>query len=929
MKSIDKDYGVQHKYCWLFAILVVLSLSPACSPEPDPKKFLIGFSQCCDDPWRDVMNREMFRELAFHPELNFEMRIANNDSKMQVTQIRELVASGIDLLIVAPNESKPLTEVIEEVYKKGIPVILIDRRTESDQYTAYIGADNYEIGRTAAKYIANALGGKGNVIELQLMLTISPAFERNRGFQDALQEIPGMRVVDKYEIIKPLEEEEQNIIQLFKDHPEVTVVFGHTDLLAETAWKVCKDLGREKDIFFVGIDGIPGTGQGIQAVENGVLNASLLYPTGGSEAIKLALSVLNRLPFEKTNWLQTTVINPGNAAILHSQMKKEASLQESIDKQIKAQKELNSIYRNQRTYIFFLISSLLLSLFLGAFLLHSLRSKQAINKNLEIKTREALEHEEQIVTMSEELKQATQEKVDFFTNISHEFRTPLTLILGFAEDIIPSAKMSKDVQQSIDFIRQNAYRLLRLVNQLMDFRKIESDRMRLRASEHELTDFVRVAMRSFGRVAEKRGIDFQLVVRKEQVMLWFDPAMLDKVLFNLLSNAFKFTPDRGKITLSISVDTFENRVIISVEDSGIGMTTAELDHVFEVFYQGEGVQKGGSGLGLSLSKALVELNGGNLTVSSIQGKGSRFSITLPTGNEHIREDQKTVDPIPYFHTEEFFPNMNLESEEAGIVPIKTADQQILIIEDNAELQFFLKRKLSGIFQTTAATHGNAGLQHAFDTIPDLIICDIGLPDRDGLEIVRMLKSDLRTSHIPIILLTARNTIEQQVEGVKSGADSYVTKPFHIQFLREKIRNLLHNRQILKESYSKDLVLYSGTTDQELSAAKINPIDHAFGLKFTKYLETHYARQDFQVTDLCLEMQLSRSQLYRKVKALYGESISDYIQHVRLEKARVLLLEGTQSVADIAYQVGYSSPDYFSTVFKSKYSIAPSQLRKQV
>jgi signal transduction histidine kinase/DNA-binding response OmpR family regulator len=928
MKSTVKAHVVKLTCFWLTAILSVLLLVVGCSPEQNPKKFVIGFSQCCDDPWRDVMNREMFRELAFHPELDFLMRIANNDSKNQVQQIRELIASGIDLLIVAPNESKPLTAVIEEVYKKGIPVILIDRKTESDQYTAYIGADNYEIGQTAAKYITNTLGGKGKVIELQLMLTISPAFERNRGFRDALREIPGMQVVEKYEILTTIEEEEKNIRQLFKDHPEVNIIFGHTDLLAETAWKVCKDLDREKDMFFVGIDGIPGTGQGIQAVENGILNASLLYPTGGSEAIKLALIILNRLPFEKTNRLQTTVINPGNAAILHAQMKKESSLQESIDKQIKAQKELDVIYQNQRTFIFILVSSLLLSLFLGAVLLRSLRAKQAINKNLEIKTREALEHEEQIMVMSDELRQATQEKVDFFTNISHEFRTPLTLILGFAEDLIPAAKMSKEVQQSIDFIRQNAFRLLRLVNQLMDFRKIESDRMRLQASENDLGDFVRTAMKSFGRVAEKRSVDFELMVRQEQVLVWFDPAMLDKVLFNLLSNAFKFTPDHGKIIITISIDTFENRTKITVEDSGIGMTPEETAHVFEVFYQGEGGQKGGSGLGLSLSKALVELHGGSLLVSSIKGKGSRFSIVLPIGKSHLLDDQLVKNPTPYFQTEEYFTNPMSETEDIASLVENTAAQQILIIEDNAELQFFLKRKLSSTFQITAATNGGLGLQHAFDTIPDLVICDIGLPDRDGLDIVRILKSDLRTSHIPIILVTARNTVEQQIDGAKAGADSYITKPFHIQYLREKIRNLLHNRQILKESYSKSVVLFSGVTETEMGDTKMNPLDQVFIQKFAKYLDTHYARQDFQVTDLCREMQLSRSQLYRKVKALFGESISDYIQQVRLEKARLLLLEGTQSVAEIAYQVGYSSPDYFATVFKSKYNLAPSQLRKQ-
>lgn len=891
---------------------------------------MVGFSQCCDDAWRDVMNQEMLRELAFHPELTFNIQVAKGNNEQQISQIREMVASGIDLLIVAPNESAPLTPVIEEVYKKGIPVILIDRKTESDQYTAYIGGDNYEIGHTAAQYIANQFNGNAKIIELKMSMAISPALGRNKGFRDGIQAFPGLQVVAEHEVPGSFEAEGDNLINLFRAHPEANVLYGHTDLLAETAWRAYQKLGREKNIFFVGIDGIPGTGQGIQAVENGILNASLLYPTGGSEAIKLAFTILHRLPFDKINKLQTTVINPGNAAILHAQMKKEAALQQSIDQQINAVNELKQIYRNQQGYIIILVSSLLFSLFLGATLWKSLQAKQAINKNLEIKTREALEHEQQIVAMSDELREATQAKVDFFTNISHEFRTPLTLILGFTEDLHPNENLNKETRQSIGFVRQNAYRLLRLVNQLMDFRKIESDGMRVRASEQDLTDFVRNIMKSYSRVAEKRHIDFQMITRQEHLSVWFDPAMLDKVLFNLLSNAFKFTPDGGKIHLFLSADTFENVARLQVEDSGAGMSYEETQHVFEVFYQGEEGQKFGTGLGLSLSNALVKLHGGEIALSSIKGKGSRFTVVLPLGNAHFRPAQLVQDPAPYFHSEEFLFDLPVESEDAQL-PMPsgtgTATQQLLIIEDNTELQFFLKRKLSGLYQIAAATDGNSGLQQALDTVPDLIICDVKLPGISGLDIVKTLKSDLRTSHIPVILLTSQSTEEQQIEGIRAGADIYLTKPFNIRFLQEKVRNLLHNRQRLKESFGNSVIAFSEYDQEALNPETGNPLDHAFVKKFTEYIELHYARQDFQVTDLCRGMNLSRSQLYRKVKALFGEGINEYIQQVRLEKAKVLLLEGNMSVSEIAYQVGYSSPDYFSTVFRSRFGVSPSQIKK--
>ncbi|MEI6412502.1 MAG: helix-turn-helix domain-containing protein, partial [Bacteroidota bacterium] len=313
---------------------------------------------------------------------------------------------------------------------------------------------------------------------------------------------------------------------------------------------------------------------------------------------------------------------------------------------------------------------------------------------------------------------------------------------------------------------------------------------------------------------------------------------------------------------------------------------------------------------------------------SIKGKGSRFTIALPLGHAHLQVDEMVQNPTPYFPTEAFIFDPLADTEDSAVLPKNAADQQLLIIEDNAELQFFLKRKLNVLYQITSATDGDAGLQQAFDMVPDLIICDIELPNRNGLDIVRTLKSDLRTSHIPIILLTARSTVEQQIEGTMTGADAYITKPFNIQYLQEIIRNLLHNRQILKDNFGKGLLVFSEGNQPEQLEEDVNTLDRAFIQKFTNYIDAHYARQDFQVTDLCQEMNLSRSQLYRKIKALFGESISDYIQQVRLEKARNLLLEGKLSVAEIAYQVGYSSPDYFSTVFRSKYNVAPSQIRKQ-
>jgi signal transduction histidine kinase/DNA-binding response OmpR family regulator len=912
----------------LAAVLGVIFLLSACKHEDPSPLYHIGFSQCCNDAWRDVMNGEMTRELLVQTELELIMKVAQNNSDQQIEQIRALVAEGIDILIVSPNESRPLTPVIEEVYKAGIPVILIDRKIDSDLYTAYIGADNTEVGETAGLYIASIFEQGGEILEIQLPLTISPAVGRSNGFRKGIATTPGLDIVATLETVNGLEDIADKFPSLLQEHPEVDILFAHSDLLAEYAYPIIQQQGRADSMFLLGIDGIPGTGRGIQAVEDGILDASMLYPTGGSEAIRLAKAILEGLPFKKENTLETIVINKTNATILHNQMKKVFSLQESIDEQVALLDNLQVIYRNQRVYIFVLLSSLLLAVILGVFLWRSLRAKQAAVASLEAKNREISAHEQQLIQMSEEVRAATQAKVDFYTNISHEFRTPLTLILGFVEDLLPTQKVHKEVQQSIHYIRQNALRLLRLVNQLMDFRKVESGQMKLRAAEANVTDFVRNIIQSFTSTARKRKIDLQLSAPQEELQLWFDAGMLDKVLFNLLSNSFKFTPDRGRVHLSVSADRVKGHAILSVEDNGRGMSTEEVRQIFEPFYQGEQQQLTGTGLGLSLSRSLVELHGGRIHVQSAPGKGSRFSIFLPLGADHLTPEQR-LEKVPDYTFSSADSELMQIAKESISAPRSPGvlNHQILIIEDNEDLQFFLKRKLAASYQILQANSGNDGLKMAFDFTPDLIICDLMLPGMDGLEVVQTLKLDIRTSHIPLIILSARSSTEQQIIGMSSRADAYITKPFDVAFLQAQIQSLLFNREILKSRFAQgEIEQVSVLADLDLPD-NISSIDRGFIHRFAAYINEHHTRQDFQVTDLCMEFGLSRSQLYRKIKALLGESIGSYIESVRLRNAEQLLQDKALSVAEVAYQVGYSSPDYFSTVFKSRYGLSPTQFRK--
>ena len=905
-----------------FIYLLIPLVASTCAPERPIKKYRVAFSQCCADPWREVMEREMRRELAFHSELEFEIRSAENNSQTQTEQIREMVQNGVDLLIVSPNESEPLTPVVEEVFEAGIPVILIDRKTESQKFTAYLGADNFEIGRTAAQYIAAHFPKNAEIIELQLGMKMTPARDRSAGFRSALAQYPQLKIVAPLEMTAGLDELKIEFQRTLAEHPEADIVFGHNDFLAENAFRWAQESGRS-GLFFVGIDGIPGLGQGIQAVEDGVLDASLLYPTGGEEAIRLAISVLNNMPFEKENTLQTIVINASNARMLHLQMKKQESLQRSIDEQMKGLSDLKTIYRNQQVYILILVLSLLTAVVLGAILYKSLRTKEKINLSLEIKTREALEHEQQILKMSDELRDATQAKVDFFTNISHEFRTPLTLILGYVEGLLNSGASEKTAKQDLGMVRKNALRLLRLINQLMDFRKIESGKMAVRASENDLVEFTREIVEAYRKMAEKRGIQLDFFAVESSLPVWFDVNMLDKVLFNLLSNAFKFTPDGGKIQVAVVIDPIAEKAIVKVEDNGRGMSSQHVEQAFERFFQGTTHKTSGTGLGLSLSKELVNLHSGDIELWSERGKGARFEVSLPLGKAHFRDEQilkEKAEGISY-DAEVLFFEEEKPSFFATEPSEKPSEQTLLLIEDNEDLRHFLKKEFSKNYQIREAADGNAGLKMAFDEVPDLIIADITMPGRDGLELTKILKNDLRSSHIPIVLLTARGTMEQKIEGIQTGADAYVTKPFNLVFLSEIVKNLLRGRENLR-------AVFGGNLKLEKLPSGLGNLDQQFLRKFTDFIEAHFADQNLTVEKLSEEFGLSRVQLFRKTKALLGDSPNDFIQNVRLKHAAQLLRESQLNIAEIAYLTGYSSPGYFSTAFRGKFGCSPSEWREK-
>lgn len=917
-------YGlIANGKCWQLFTALILFVSTGCDSVKSAPEYTIGFSQCVgSDLWRKTMLDEMKMEMSFHPEARLLYEDADNNSKKQVQQVRALLKQGIDILIISPNEAQPLTSIVEETYAKGIPVIVIDRKTSSNLYTAYVGADNFAIGKMAAEYTAALLKGKGNVVEVMGLPGSSPAIERQRGYSEGLRKFPGIRVEAQLYgdwIKSKAKEQLYNIRNSLK---QTHVVFAHNDVMASGAKEILEQLNLPQ-VKVIGVDALPGAGGGQQMIISHAIDASLLYPTGGREAIKTAFRVLDKESFSKENTLQTLVIDSSNVQLMKLQWNTVSSQQKDIERQQALLREQKTIYNNQQIILNVTVITLVLAVIFGGLAFYSLLENRKINRSLEAKNFEILDQRNQLVEISAKAKMATEAKLNFFTNISHEFRTPLTLILSPLEDLLRLDKIRPQDARNLKLIHKNVYRLLRLVNQLIDYRKIEYEKLQVRVTPNDIVAFIRDILDPFMHNARKRNIDLRLITGVSSVMAWFDVNMLDKVIFNILSNALKFTSDNGQILLQLRDDA--DNIFVDVTDNGIGMTPDEVTHVFDQFYQADTSSNLGSGLGLSLSKELMRLHHGDIQVTSTKWKGTTFTVSLKKGDLHFSDSEKqSAAAIP----EQIFEQAKIyttDLDEPEQLPLKETfaalkEHSVLIIEDNADLLRYLHEKFSDYFDVTVAVNGAAGLNTAFEQVPDLILSDMVLPQMSGKEITEKLKADLRTSHIPIVLLTAKGSIEQQITGIESLADAYIVKPFNFEYLLATARNLIQNRTLLKQHYSSDISVPS-----RLPLSKA--LDKKFINDFAGIVEQNLANENFSVDDICKELGVSRVQLYRKVKALLDCSITDYILNRRLKKAKYLLINESYSIAEITYMVGFSTPSYFSTVFKNKYGSTPSEFKR--
>jgi signal transduction histidine kinase/ligand-binding sensor domain-containing protein/DNA-binding response OmpR family regulator len=563
------------------------------------------------------------------------------------------------------------------------------------------------------------------------------------------------------------------------------------------------------------------------------------------------------------------------------------------------------------------------------------------NEMLENQNKEILTQRDDLLTLNKQLKHVSQLKLSFFTNISHEFRTPLTLILGPLEKLVKEKNLSGEVKNSLQIMNRNAQRLLHLINQIMDFRKIEKGRMELKVSEGNLSEFCRELFKAFQPLAEIKRMEFEYAEENLPKSVWMDAAKLENILYNLLSNAFKYTPNGGRVSMEVMglsleqsklslddalIPDVSNIVSVRISDSGIGISKEDLPLVFKRFYRIESEEAfkiSGSGIGLALTEELIKTYHGEVFVESELGKGSVFEIQFPClKGSYISEgtDAASFDNPEILTQIEVLKNEFLEGEVDSTAEdqeaIRDKDKPtVLVVEDNADLRTFITHKLEDAYNVLEAENGLLGLEKAESGSPDIIISDVMMPKMDGLELCAALKGNLGTSHIPFILLTAKSAIEDQIQGIQIGADDYLSKPFSFELLEAKIQNFIESRKKLREQFLK-------SSDLNIAEVTTNSRDQKFLEQALQIVTDNLSNSEFGVKEFVEALGISRSLLHKKLTNLTSQSAAEFINHLRMKKSQDLLREQSMNISEVAYAVGYNDPKYFSRVFSKTFGQSP-------
>ncbi|WP_085537421.1 hybrid sensor histidine kinase/response regulator transcription factor [Massilibacteroides vaginae] len=897
----------------IVAILVSISLFLGCSQNIEKKKYKIGLSQCMlDDAWRQAMLKEAYIEALNYDSIEIIVKDANSDNDRQIAQIRELIKMDVDVLIISPFQSAPITPVAEEAYKAGIPTIITDRKINSELYTTFVGADNYAIGHAAGKYAINQLPPNARILEIWGLAKSSPAQERHQGFIDALISRSDLRFskIEADWLYKKAKErlDEQYIPD------DIDFVYSHNDMMAIAAREYFIKYAPEKanSLQIIGVDAVPGAG--LEAVADGRIDASFTYPTAGEEVIRTAIKILNGEEIEKEIKLRSVQIGKNNAETLLIQAEQLLNYQRRIENQRIITESLISRFNFLRNS-FSIISLLMLGFVLLSIYIYFINRKMKKTNQILVEiNRKEEEQRKKLIELNAEIENVTAQKLQFFTNVSHEVRTPLTLILD------PLDKLTRLMHDSpyfsdLQLMQKNANRLLRVINQILDFRKVERNQEALNIRHMDIVSLAGEVKSYFESVASLRNIQYAFHTNTKNCLLWFDTDMIEKVLVNLVSNAFKFTPQNGQI--DVSIRELEKTVEIEIKDNGQGIDPQIKPFIFDRFYtQG---QQTGTGIGLHLVKEYIQLHKGAIRVDSNWGKGSSFIFSLSKGKAHFAEEvinEFPASPLAYD------ASVLDDSEEKALLELNY-DYTILIVEDDEEVRIYLNNNLKENFNILVATNGKEALEIIQKHEISLVLSDVMMPEMNGFELCRLIKSDISCSHIPVILLTALSDSRQRNFGLSLGADDYIQKPFQITHIKIKIIRQLQERERMRTALLNKLQQGSLLL---IAPDKTENIDDLFLNRFIGLLENIYTDPDFNIEKASTELGLSRGHLSRKIKELTGITPVEFLRNFRLTKATILLKQQQLSISEITYQTGFSSPAYFTKCFRAVYGVTPSDYK---
>lgn len=670
-------------------------------------------------------------------------------------------------------------------------------------------------------------------------------------------------------------------------------------------------------MIFVGIDALPGKGNGVELVLDSVLDATFIYPTEGDKVVQLAMDILEKKPFERETKLKTAVVDAVNAHVMELQTNHIGEL----DGKIETLNDRVGIYLSrvatQRIVLYGGLIILLLIVGLLIVVYKSLRSKNRLNRELSRQKEQLEEQRDQLIELSHQLEEATHAKLVFFTNISHDFRTPLTLVADPVEQLLADPSLEGDRRRMLLLVQRNVQILLRLVNQILDFRRYETGKMEFTPVPLDLLQCFVEWNDSFQAAARRKHIHFSFDSMPDtDYHTQADAEKLERIYFNLLANAFKFTPENGKVTVRLAALQKDGAPFFrfTVANTGSLISAEHIRSIFDRFYKIDRHHTG-SGIGLALVKAFVEIHGGSISVESDERLGTVFTVDLPV---RTCEEGTYVVTAPMEESAPDRVDSLLREDEAENLndPSKPS---VLVIDDNADIRAYVHTLLNSEYSIIEAADGTEGIRKAMKYVPDVIISDVMMPGIDGIECCRRLKGELQTCHIPVILLTACSLDEQRIQGYAGGADSYISKPFSSQLLLTRIRNLIESRQRMKQFFGDR---------QTLAKEDICDMDKDFVERFKSLIEVKMGDSELNVEDLGKEMGLSRVQLYRKIKSLTNYAPNELLRMARLKKAASLLASSDMTIAEVGYEVGFTSPSYFAKCYKEQFGESPTEFLKR-